>query len=160
MGRSRDFGIWTIVIFFVLSLSSTAYSAELENTVVIGRLPRSARTMLELRIKLIHLQGLKMQSAISTIAKSIKVSSGGTLQLSYGLDPSEQYTPKAKRMPQYHVFKMRDPIVAIDARDTTLRSVFDNLCRQTGWSYKIVEKRLIFFTDDRRFFGAGDKPTK
>lgn len=123
-----------------------------QTVVVDGRLPKSARSILDLRVERIDFTGISMNAALLAIADAVQRCSAGKLHFSFLIGFSkpavEEYV--RKRIPEKK-WKLSDPRVEIHITNTTLRNVIQKLCDQSGWSYKVTPIGVAFI-DDRSYF--------
>jgi hypothetical protein len=138
-----------------LALGLACASAESRQTIVVnGRLPKLAKSILDLRIEKIDLTGISMDTALTQIADAIETSSHGKLHFSYGIGFAESEVKEyvRKRIPEER-WKPRDSRIEIHATSTTLRDVIQRLCDQCGWSYKSTPIGIAFIDDGTYFNG-------
>jgi hypothetical protein len=123
-----------------------------QKIVVDGELPKSAKSILDLRIQKIDLSAISMHAALGTIADAIEASSHRQIHFSFSVEFAKPEVDEyvRKRIPEAK-WKLRDPRVEIHAANTTLRNVVQRLCDQSGWSYKSTPIGIAFI-DDRSYF--------
>jgi len=146
-----------LCLFFGVGIACAA--ADTHQTIVVdGRLPKSAKSILDLRVQKIDLAGISMNAALLKIADAVQKSSRGKLYFScaIGFAESEVEEYVRKRIPESK-WKLRDPRIEIHEINTTLRGVIQRLCDQSGWSYKLTPIGIAFI-DDRSY--SKRKPDK
>jgi hypothetical protein len=116
--------------------------------VVDPRLPKSGRSILDLRIEKIELSGITMRAALEKIRDAVYDSSGGKLAFSYGYRYARAAEFAQKGIPA-EKWEVRDPPVKLRLGNTTLREVLNELCAQSGWSYASFGDGIGFIDDDR-----------
>jgi hypothetical protein len=142
--------------FILLGVASLwPVKAASHTNIVIGGLPKLAKSILDLRINEIHLQNITMSDALYEIEASVHNYSP-RLYFSFGLNPTTSANASASSAPG-HTRKLRDPKVRIDAVNITLREVINRLCIQSAWSYEDGTQIGIAFSDDANYFS---KPTR
>jgi hypothetical protein len=116
--------------------------------VVKPNLPRSAKSILDLRIERIELSGMTMKTALEKIRDAICGSSGGKLTFSYGYRYARAAEFAQSGIP-VEKWEMRDPSVNLQLKNATLRDVLNRLCAQSGWSFSSFGDGIGFIDDDR-----------
>ena len=93
---------------------------------------------LDVRFAEVRLERVRIQDAIHLLAREVKQVYGEK----YAFSPAFQSAtdPMMER-------PLRDPFVSFHGTDVTARAVFDELCRQAGWSYEWTVKHFIMFQD-------------
>jgi hypothetical protein len=127
---------------------SALHAGKSEAIIVIGELPPSAKSMLDLPIERVDLRGITMEAALRKIQDVIYDSSGGKLVFSYGAGWAREAEFGRKGIP-VEKWKHRDPLVELHLVNTTLRDVLNRLCAQSGWSYDVFGDGIGFIDDDR-----------
>ena len=144
-------------VFLVLLASApiTAALGDSHRVVVDSRLPKSAKSILDLRIQEIDLKGVTMNAALLEIADAIYTSSYGKLHFSFaaGFAKAEVEEYVRRRIPE-DKWKLRDPQIKIRMTNIPLRDVVQRLCNQSGWSYKSTPIGIAFI-DDSSYFNQG-----
>jgi len=140
-----------LCLFLTLGLAC-AGTRNGQKIVLGGRLPKSAKSILDLRIEKIDLTGISMNTALEAIADAIETTSQREIHFSFsvGFAKSEVDEYVQKQIPEGK-WKVRDPRIEIHAANTTLRGVVQKLCDQSGWSYKLTPIGVAFI-DDRSYF--------
>jgi hypothetical protein len=98
-----------------------------------------SRDILDLRLDRVVLSGVSMEQALWRLAKGISSSTDGKIEFALTIENSRDMT---YRVP------LKDPRVDLDVSDTTLGNVLDQLCRQSGWSYKKAPIGIVFTDSD------------
>ena|SRR5437867_8180996 len=136
-------------LFLLLFLWSAAAVAP-QSDIVIEKVARSPKNILDLRIEKINLTHVTMEAALSKIEDAVNADVHDRPYLSIGIGFSREAEYGQKRIPEEQ-WKHRNPKVELHATHTTLRQVFDSLCAQSKWSYVQAEPGIVFI-DDRSYF--------
>jgi len=135
-----------LLSFALCSLVSAAQKSD----IVIEKLARSPKNMLDLRIEKINLTRVTMEVALTKIEDAVNADVHDRPYLSIGIRFSNEAEYRQKGTPEER-WKHRNPKVELHATHTTLRQVFDLLCAQSKWSYVQAEPGIVFI-DDRSYF--------
>jgi hypothetical protein len=140
------------LVCLFLTLGLTRAAADGQTVVVDGRLPKSAKSILDLRVERLDFTRISMNTALLAIADAVQTSSGRKLHFSFLVGFSKKSTEEyvRKRIPEQK-WKLHDPQIEIHVANTTLRNVIQKLCDQSGWSYKVTPIGIAFI-DDRSYF--------
>jgi hypothetical protein len=143
----------TLLLSVLASLATICASADTHPVIVVDpHLPKSAKSILDLRIEKIDLRGISMDAALLQIADAIETSSHGNLHFSYSVRFAKVEVDEyvRRRIPE-DKWKLRDPQIHVRTAKTTLRDVVEQLCDQSGWSYKSTPIGIAFI-DDASYF--------
>jgi len=143
----------TLLLSVLASIATICASADSHPVIVVApNLPKSANRILDLRIEKIDVSGVTMNAALLEIADAVYKSSGGKLHFSFavGFAKAEAEKYVRRRIPE-DKWKLRDPRIHVRTAKTTLRDVVEQLCDQSGWSYKSTPIGIAFIDDGSYF---------
>jgi hypothetical protein len=143
----------TLLFSVLASVATICASADTHPVIVVDpHLPKSAKSILDLRIEKIDLSGVTMNAALLEIADAVYRSSGGKLHFSFAVGFAKAEVEKyvRRRIPE-DKWKLRDPRIHVRTAKTTLRDVVEQLCDQSGWSYKSTPIGIAFIDDGSYF---------
>ena len=134
----------------LVGFNPMACHARPQANIVLGKLPKSVASQLELQIRSIDLRGLTMEDALDELAKDIFAASHGRCRFQFLTEYSREREYLQKGVPA-EKWKRHNPSVEVHLQNTTLRRVIDYLCKQAGWSYA-QSRGQVRFIDDSRYF--------
>jgi hypothetical protein len=133
------------IIVLLLIAASTAWPAPEVRVSTSGKFAgNGSLDILDLRLDRVVLSGVSMEQALWGLAKSISSSTDGKIELALTIENS--------RDAMYRV-PLRNPLVHLNLSDTTLGNALNQLCRQSGWSYKQAPIGIVF-TNSNMYSGA------
>ena len=127
-----------------------AASGSREQRIIFGPSPRNAKSVLDLRVEQIDLNGSTMYAALRAIEDAVP--SSRQYSFAFGVRTARKISERPGREVRIEEW-LRNPKVQLHATNTTLCAVINDLCAQSGWSYAWFGDGLGFI-DDRSYFGA------
>lgn len=90
------------------------------------------QTILDVKLSHVELSNVPMTKALLTLSNSIRDSLAyKNMGFSWSIDVGS---------PSLHPPRFKDPNVSLSASNVTLREVLDEICRQSGWTYRPVRQ--------------------
>jgi hypothetical protein len=114
--RSHIVGV-SACLAAAIALSGCAAETQI---VLASSVPPLQRELLDVRIASVTIEGTRMHEALGKLSEQIRNQSGGKLVFEYNMGLElEKHNPK----------------LSIHAKDIPLRTLLDDMCRQSGWTY-------------------------
>lgn len=142
-----------LLLFLSVSLLDACVGDVTRGTsaVAFGQMSPRAKCILDLPVVRIDIQDQTMEDALRDIEGHINTDT--EYATSFGVGFSQAPTYRNQGVPEGN-WKRRNPTVGLHVRSTTLCAIMNELCRQSGWSYRWFGDGLGFI-DDASYFRSG-----